>query len=71
MEKKLGRKLRPGEIVRRKNPKKRDFTVKNLMVVDRRRHGVLTFSGRKHTAEHIAKRMKSKARTLRAKGVGL
>lgn len=63
MEAKLGRKLLPGEIVHHKDEDKLNFFEGNLETMSQSAHAALHFAGRKHSPEHIAKRMASKKAT--------
>ncbi len=69
-EQKLGRPLLPGEVVHHEDETRHNNAPDNLGVLpSQAEHARLHFTGRKHSAEHVAKRMASKAETLRRRAV--
>jgi hypothetical protein len=68
-EKKLGRKLLPGEIVHHIDENKRNFAEENLQVLpNQSAHAALHFKGIKQSPEQIRKRVESRRRTIISKG---
>ncbi len=67
-EQKLGRALLPGEIVHHADEVKQNNLPQNLDVLaSQSEHAKLHFTGKKHSPEHVRKRMESKRRTMQAR----
>ncbi len=68
MEKTIGRPLGPDEIVHHEDENKLNYGAENLALTNRSEHARIHFSGRTQSPEHIAKRMQSRAATMRERG---
>jgi hypothetical protein len=67
-EQKLGRPLKPGEVVHHEDEVKQNYTPENLTVLPSQGdHARLHFSGTKQSAEHVAKRVASRKATMAAR----
>ena len=71
-EQKLGRPLRPGEVVHHEDEHKQNNDPRNLDVLpSQAEHAKLHFSGKKQSAEHVRKRVEATRRTKQAdRGAG-
>jgi hypothetical protein len=67
MEQKLGRRLRRNEVVHHIDGDSWNNDPSNLELTTQSKHASHHFSGVKHSAEHVRKRMLSKKRTLARK----
>jgi hypothetical protein len=66
-EMKLGRPLMPGEIAHHIDEDKLNPAPDNIDVMTQAAHASLHFKGRKHSAEHVAKRVASRKKTMAAR----
>lgn len=68
-EQKLGRPLRPGEVVHHRDEDPLNFTPDNIDVLpSQSEHARLHFTGTKQSPEHVRKRVEARLRTLREHG---
>lgn len=69
-EEKLGRALLPGEVVHHRDENGRNNAPGNLEPLpSQSEHARIHFTGKKHTPEHVSRRMASRAATMRRRGI--